>query len=373
MARVVLGFAADLPKSSQSACESLLGGKPRWLHPCTPPEPQLLRCSACGARMAFLSQVYAPRPEIFRGDRVLYLFSCLVGTCASTPLGWRILRAQVREPEQGSLQGSPPQRESQTNSDDKISAVQNWDFGAAEELEGTTQTSIAELEDLLEGLNTREPMEIPSRQDTQPKRPKGLHRQRPLPSPTITLDCETFPVCFALEAENESDSSPRPSSEQEHIESLYSVYKEQESGFVHQDGGGDAWSGETADDRLHADERAFRKYMKRLRRAPEQVLRYSFAGVPLWPQAQNISDKIAAMRCSRCNEPLVFEMQLMSTVLYYLDMEGFCAWKTASRIEATADWLTVCLAVCAASCWEAEEDHSVITETHVFIQNFPER
>jgi len=60
-------------------------------------------------------------------------------------------------------------------------------------------------------------------------------------------------------------------------------------------------------------DKTFSKFQKRFNRSPKQVLRYSFNGKPLW-----ISDYTpkSIPPCSECGSKRVFELQLMSSLIY---------------------------------------------------------
>jgi len=60
------------------------------------------------------------------------------------------------------------------------------------------------------------------------------------------------------------------------------------------------------------------KFQEALRRRPDQFLRYSFRGDPLWMTAA-VPASIPV--CERCGAERVFELQLLSTLVYFLEQQ----------------------------------------------------
>ncbi|KAJ1482860.1 hypothetical protein T484DRAFT_1802606 [Baffinella frigidus] len=103
-------------------------------------------------------------------------------------------------------------------------------------------------------------------------------------------------------------------------------------------GGGGEWAGEEHESQ---GDKAFRKFRKRVARAPTQVLRYCWDGAPLWQGGAGQPRRVlrycwdgaplwqgaagqprACGPCPRCQGPRVYEMQAMPALLHYLDVEG---------------------------------------------------
>ncbi len=117
-----------------------------------------------------------------------------------------------------------------------------------------------------------------------------------------------------------------------------------------------------------AHEKYFMKFNQRLRRCPNQIMRYAYSGTPLWPYPQPKSLTIPP--CS-CGKSRVFELQLLPTLLAYTNiMEDAFAMidKRSNTIQTkvveSVDWATVAIYVCPDSCKHSDEEVVVIQMPH---------
>lgn len=69
-----------------------------------------------------------------------------------------------------------------------------------------------------------------------------------------------------------------------------------------------------------AGDKQLRRFRKRLRLAPHQVLRYSWGGDVLWQTQQGQAP--GPPPCPRCNAPRCFEAQVMPALFYHLQVEA---------------------------------------------------
>lgn len=100
----------------------------------------------------------------------------------------------------------------------------------------------------------------------------------------------------------------------------------------------------------------FSRFQKRLARSPEQCVRYSYSGEPLWlsskvpstipPCAHCGAERGACLQLARntckcliASETIVFELQLMAPLIYLLGLE-----------QSEMDFGVVCVFVCSQSC-----------------------
>ena len=118
------------------------------------------------------------------------------------------------------------------------------------------------------------------------------------------------------------------------------------------------------------------KFSKRIRRAPEQCVRYAFGGGGLvWP-ADGPGPAKTTPRCGRCGAERRCEIQLMPPLLHFVS-EG-AEWSTKKDVAHGAavgtdqldawDWQTVAAFTCAKSCGVASldsVDSTQWTEEHV--------
>ncbi|NXB17938.1 PDD2L protein, partial [Rhagologus leucostigma] len=105
----------------------------------------------------------------------------------------------------------------------------------------------------------------------------------------------------------------------------------------------------------------FHKFMKRISACPEQILRYSWGGQPLFitcPPA-NLEQGIPA--CSNCGSSRVFEFQLMPTLVSMLQSDS----------DLSVEFGTVIVYTCERSCWPT--NHQTPLEEFVFVQEDPDQ
>ncbi|CAN1143243.1 Programmed cell death protein 2 [Linum perenne] len=91
------------------------------------------------------------------------------------------------------------------------------------------------------------------------------------------------------------------------------------------------------------DKRTFANFEQRRARAPDQVLRYcrSSTAKPLWPIFSGRLPKAEIPNCKYCGGHMIFEFQILSTLLYYFKVDN----------EANSlDWATVVVYTCESSC-----------------------
>ena len=90
---------------------------------------------------------------------------------------------------------------------------------------------------------------------------------------------------------------------------------------------GEVWEDEEYE--ADTENKAFRKFQKRLLRFPEQVLRYNWGGRPLWPTAPLLHEPPLCLYCGR---HCVFEMQLLPSLLYVLEVDPLEGMDFASLV-----------------------------------------
>jgi hypothetical protein len=104
-------------------------------------------------------------------------------------------------------------------------------------------------------------------------------------------------------------------------------------------GGGEEWTGEEYEC-PKLDDKYFQKFQKRIARAPDQILRYSFGGKELW-MTPEVPSQIP--NCEGCGAKRVFEMQLLSTLLFVIK-------DTNKKVKLNLDFGTVVCFSCSQSC-----------------------
>ncbi|NWV74298.1 PDD2L protein, partial [Dasyornis broadbenti] len=128
----------------------------------------------------------------------------------------------------------------------------------------------------------------------------------------------------------------------------------------------DSFAGEGGNEKYEKSEvkgwdYTFHKFMKRISLCPEQILRYSWGGQPLFitcPPA-NLDQGIPA--CSNCGSSRVFEFQLMPTLVNMLQSDS----------DLSVEFGTVIVYTCEKSCWPANQQTPL--EEFIFIQEDPDQ
>lgn len=97
---------------------------------------------------------------------------------------------------------------------------------------------------------------------------------------------------------------------------------------------------------LHGD-KTFHHFVSKIKNNPEQILRYHREGVPLF--LYPMEEKLGV--CKYCNDDLVFEFQLVPTLLSKLRLS--CDPPHCTRL----DFGTVLVYTCRASCWGSKDSY----------------
>jgi len=145
-------------------------------------------------------------------------------------------------------------------------------------------------------------------------------------------------------------------------------------------------------ERLNPKDRAFFNFTDRIKRSPNQVIRYAYGGVPIWSiptPRNNIPKKLNSDNRYRSHQeyprPLVppcpcgskreFEFQLMPSTLHILDVDNHCSIQTPknnhtipdnqfelmmNRNQGGMNWGCIAAYSCAASCDEYRDEFLVI-------------
>ncbi|CAL1391990.1 unnamed protein product [Linum trigynum] len=95
--------------------------------------------------------------------------------------------------------------------------------------------------------------------------------------------------------------------------------------------------------KMDIDKRTFAIFEERRSRAPDQVLRYcrSSTAKPLWPMFSGRLPKADIPSCKHCGGRMIFEFQILSTLLYYFGVDNG---------RDSLDWATVVVYTCESSC-----------------------
>ncbi|VEU23352.1 DEKNAAC104603 [Brettanomyces naardenensis] len=97
---VLLGFAEVLISEEETPVieDTFIGGKPLWLHPESPPSPDLLVCKNCNSPLRLFLQTNSPLAHTLY-DRIIYIFGCNKPQCRRKKGSVRAIRSLRKDPE----------------------------------------------------------------------------------------------------------------------------------------------------------------------------------------------------------------------------------------------------------------------------------
>ena len=427
-----VGGAPDWPASvSAAAAAAAVEGAdagdsdaPAVAVPAAPPE-ELTRCPTCSAVMALVVQAHAPlgaepdQPDA--PDRSLYLFTCFDPRCASVRGGknrgrWRALRAQSPGAggdgawggdgsARGGVSCAPLEGEGATVAvigDDWGGGGGGDDWGGGVDGQGAgAGAEMDELADALDRLATRPTTTTTTKTTTTKRRtdaPPGSAAGDDAAGDDADLDPDfdrraawqgpRVPEFFLV-----ADWEPASSSGDADLveaERALARYTEAEGGAAFGESargpgsreaapaGNNEWAGEGYEaGTVDGLDGRYLKFSKRIRRAPEQCVRYAFGGGGLvWP-ADGPGPAKTTPRCGRCGAERRCEIQLMPPLLHFVAEAA--DWSKGNRrggggravgadqLDAW-DWQTVAAFTCSKSCSEGSGENggeTQWTEEHV--------
>eukprot|EP00058_Branchiostoma_floridae_P018915 XP_002604404.1 hypothetical protein BRAFLDRAFT_79292 [Branchiostoma floridae] len=95
------------------------------------------------------------------------------------------------------------------------------------------------------------------------------------------------------------------------------------------------------------EDQQFSVFRRRVRKEPEQVLRYDLGGAPLWVSRQHIPTAEDIPDCT-CGAPRQLEFQVMPQLLNYLQVDS---------LKDSIDWGTLAVYTCVNSCEQGTAYH----------------
>lgn len=366
----ILGFCAE-PWLADAGTwyDTRLGGPPLW--PETP-VAEVPNCPRCEQPRHLLLQAFAPHNA--HPNRFLLLFACNSIRCSQHFDSWLAWRVCQTEPGESSSQNSTPtstnvSRPSHKSSDNSVFPEIDWDCSDSETGSDENDT---DLSDSLQMLSLRVDLARARKRLEHPSPSKHAKStndatSRDCDSVSLTTancvgqksdiektkcgvlfgDGPTFPAT-SLWVKEENVVENTVSKQDESINALLQKYLSAENERKRSNSV-EAWAAEIDDDRSPPLE-AFESYCDKLSSAPEQVLRYSFGNRPLWPTHPFPLPKTP---CS-CGSELVFEVQLLSSCLYFLRVDSHLR---DGQNDAGMNFAAAAVYTCAKDCEAAHVVH----------------
>ncbi|CAN1772867.1 Programmed cell death protein 2-like [Linum perenne] len=334
MDKVLLGMPGPWAKDNREQADhytTKIGGLPDWPFARESLAPDTVKCAKCGCQLCLVAQVYAPvsAGALKIEERLLLIFGCIMPGCETSSDSWRALRVQKLD-DGGAMSmnnGKAVPSTTPSVSDSKTSWFDDLDDEDDEDID-------------LEALG-RAFLEAGAALASSSK--KEL-------APCFYLYTREFKSASAVDS----------------VSSNYSSLSIKEKQYTDgEDSDKETWAPEAYeyDSALNAD-RTYLKFKKQLDANPDQCFRYSYGGKALLA-AQEVTD---AGRCKLCGGSRSYEMQLMPTVIYFLQE---AADDHLRRTLENWDWLTLLLYTCAKSCSNASStvDGWIVAEEIVILQS----
>ncbi|XP_010011756.1 PREDICTED: programmed cell death protein 2-like [Nestor notabilis] len=105
----------------------------------------------------------------------------------------------------------------------------------------------------------------------------------------------------------------------------------------------------------------FHKFMKRISVCPEQILRYSRGGQPLFITCPPADFNRCIPACSNCGSNRIFEFQLMPALVSMLQSDS----------DLSVEFGTALVYTCERSCWPTDRETPL--EEFIFVQEDPDQ
>ncbi|KAB5565567.1 hypothetical protein PHYPO_G00243060 [Pangasianodon hypophthalmus] len=326
-----------------------IGGCPDLIPGVSNPHHQ---CTLCGGFLSHVVQVYCPLATS-PYHRTINVFACTAPQCHGKLESWKVLRSQCLESEIKETSECQSSDRTAVSTTDWCDDADDWGMDSEENV-GNEQARTAQPET----DNLTASLEVSSRlQDLCINGSVGVEAAGP---PTDTPTFQSFYISVAEEADlvGQNDLA--------HANRLLKEYEEREGVAVREvsccegDGGEEAYEKAKA---KHGDA-VFSSFMKRISLCPEQVLRYSWSGTPLFimEPPSNVNQMVPA--CAHCGSPRVFEFQLMPALVSLLHSAHLSS-------ELAVEFGTVLIYTCRDSCWTSGSS-SPVEEFH-FVQTDPDQ
>ncbi|CAK4608959.1 hypothetical protein LEN26_005760 [Aphanomyces euteiches] len=376
---VLLGIPTkDVRVDESCPFTAKLGGIPAWYDNKKAIAQEQLVCPKCQKSLYLVAQVYAPVTT----HRTLYVFGCNSSKCGDTPKSWRVFRFQAEENEsKASDVETPPAPVTIStggwgnDSGDEDDADDWGDVpGSTWGSQATSASTNVDLEELLSARDhalqstrvQQQPTSTPAKPEEQPPQPvhiDGPHFQ------SIYLSVEDEPVVSGVEKYHHETQLLNAYLEEEEKENASEATRLRQILKSKDESSGSSDSqGEHAEsyERTPLREKLFLRFQKRIKRSPNQCLRYNYGGEPLWPSPP---PQLEIPKCP-CGEPRMFEMQLIPTTNYFLKVENYIEKSievanasldendqyNSKILEGGMDWQTVVVWSCPPSCSNSFEE-----------------
>ena len=322
-----LGFLEKAPSWNLSSrfFPSKVGGKPAWLALDQIPDATARQCEGCARPMQFLAQIYAPLEHESPGDpstfhRTLFVFLCRSSECHSPSRPWspfRVFRCQLGR-ENAYYPTDPPVEKEDWRPDlraEKYTSIcRLCGCPGDKQCSGCRQVFYCSKEhqklDWKAGghkADCCQPGFDPNLEPDAKKNPLNLEEFE-----LITEEAEEEDHVPESEEEDERETDPAE------LEKYVQMAREGKTGSLTvQDVQGEEFTGAAGNEASALTDETMSKFKEVISHSPQQVLRYSRRGQPLWISGENRVQEIP--NCDNCGGKRVFEFQIMPQLLLSLN------------------------------------------------------
>ncbi|XP_077419585.1 programmed cell death protein 2 [Vanacampus margaritifer] len=331
---VVLGFVDDAEpwRLRSPQFPSKVGGKPAWLCQRDPPSLDKLECETCRLPMAFLLQVYAPISGQGRSfHRTLFVFCCKTPECFTNndSRSVKVFRSQLPRRNEFYSYDPPPEDEPRSDLDPNQNVLPAsgvklcWVCGCPGSKACSRCHAVTYCGKHHQTLHWKH---------THKKDCGGC--TEPAASPFLFPEFELL-----TEPEEEEDNDEGAEGDVETAATQTSADCPSLAEMLAETELEEMAMHETEDNKF------FQRFKKKIAPEPQQVLRYSRGGSPLWVSSQHIPSVIDIPACT-CGAKRTFEFQVMPQLLNSLRVDS---------TGASIDWGTLAIYTCSVSCNQGDQ------------------
>lgn len=318
MSAVDLGFLepCETWEVESRSFPSKIGGKPAWLNLKYIPEPSALECPLCQNPTIFLCQVYAPyEDQDDNFHRTIFIFICRNKTCCKRNNSSNLIAFRSNIPRKNEFYPFDPPEEGP----DPSFSLSNWiQLCNVCGILGNKKCGNCKITNYC----SRHHQVLDWKNEH-----KKICKNEEISKETINVPI-LFPE-FLLVIEDENIKKTEVD-EAEEVNKYLNLEKEGKTGTLS--------NIDTEELNQHAfveKDKTFTKFKKQVEANPEQVLRYSRGGSPLWISDENLPKNIPD--CEHCGSKRQFEFQIMPQLLTFLKEEDL-------------DWGIILCYTCSQSC-----------------------
>lgn len=358
-----------------------VGGLPDWTTSALRSLPDL-QCPLCSRNMLLVIQIYSPLEKSEWYHRTIYIFCCINPSCWNKQESWKVVRSQERssQAEETTVPGSSKA----SLSCDWLEGQDDWgDDGAQPDELSPQKTCGINTQSLEAGLgslsvapggvasassplNREDPYDCEMEEETAVE-PEPLQSGRALEAMEVlkrrerdhkqmlsNLQQPSAFKSFYISVVEESEIPPGETAVDIHARKLLQEYELGEgNAFRIPSGQGCMTYAQELYEKAYHNDVVFHRFHKRVRRYPQQLMRFCWEGEPLFicPPPPSWEPK----NCEACGARRCFELQAMPALIPSLKIEGIRKLR-----DAPVEFGTVLIYSCSASCWKDGEDRKSV-------------